>query len=1497
MDPTRAYSFKHQDYKLVCVHIQRSEDTTELYVFRGEADAFKDLKKVALEKKYNIPERHIHFVKDTLIYQDDTMDTIQTKIANTLKLDRKDDVYVYGQRKVNGDMQEYFINNFLKSAYIDNADWYLGMSHDKFKQYFRMRLRSKKLNLNKYNVGEPLLLEKAREVLNQFLKKNDVYEIVPLSFKLVKNNTKVVLFAANPFSADLNFDNVYNEATIIRETQGAIQLGDCYLDENELYVVTRPDLEKLLDKGTLPRKNEVLALYYDTLTLSADTGMNTMWGKFDTFKQIMNDFKYESYIDLNDTRCVIKSCNFTIKASERLKESLRFNIKKIFHLMPVDANIPYMVYHASSANYKCKTLNEGISKAVSKYTFDTWTNDDVTNYQKSSSTNKKHVPKLTLKLLLPSKNEDTNIRQYADVHIMEHGIFYLYFKTTTRDSPVSIEQLTSIVDHFNTTCVAKINSIFDGFDHTLNKLIQNAQINNSLSMRTATTITLKKKVLSHKHIIKRLTNHPFFALLRDFTHDEHLVLGYRRVSNFNSTDAITRFITKNYHLDMDELLDRLAVEYGLSMDEARRKYDLLGGNIRMELANHNNAVYYSPTSKYDITVRCHLSIYQIYVEIENATRDDHHLNILKLIVLLCCENDVNFELTKSETKKITEIADETQTEAQSNITLNLINDMLGNVSDDDANAKSLSDTDSINRADSVKSDTDSLKSNTDSINRADSLKSNTDSINRADSLKSNTDSISRADSLKSNTDSPVDIENNSQRNTESVVQGNAPSLSRLDNEDLQNIHPYDNPELRDTSEEEPPNTAVDDTTGMEADKYQNVENNPKLMKQYHRNYVINKLYAADPEMFKYDGPVISYKGKVTDKVKKDYMRSCPATDKRQPIVISPGEKAMIDKYHKDSYRGYINTGSTDELKKNNIYICPLVWCPLSRVSLRKSELKENKGKCPKPYEEPPLILENKKDGNKESEEEVYKYPFLMKANLHPKKIQSVCCSLKKTDDAIFDEPEDKTVSVAKSKGTKESKGKEQVKTRATDITLRYVMKVSNIPIDDGRYGTLPKLLNDYMNHGRTLDSCAGLLVDTKMDCYVRMGLGLKKQQKLMNAFVATLGIETLKSTDDLVKHIIENMTLTEYIGLNGGNTLKSYIPDDVSIENKSQFSKFKTYMQSDQGVKYLQSMHIEYLKEMIKNVDANEFQNREKSQDVKVIEREFLFYWSFVNFKKYIQDDTMVKGIDDLFDMTRLEWLNQNKYNYLVFDISDENDIQLLCRRYMTRTREYVLLLKIQEDFEAVIRFSKESKGVTVKHVHGENESGIDKLAAVYNKRCRLIQSPNVINGSMVFDVLRKMEDEELNMDNYNSINKCIVVLNYNLKVCGFHFRGVYTPLEVEDDINYEMMNMRETGITFTFRDNLKRVTDSIQKEASVSKAVLKGQHLKILEAIAEQYPDAMYYDVKDEKFGCGTSNNCYVVVWILSPPVRNFIFSWQTRLKVQPFYGWTFSFGFDWDD
>ena len=524
----------------------------------------------------------------------------------------------------------------------------------------------------------------------------------------------------------------------------------------------------------------------------------------------------------------------------------------------------------------------------------------------------------------------------------------------------------------------------------------------------------------------------------------------------------------------------------------------------------------------------------------------------------------------------------------------------------------------------------------------------------------------------------------------------------------------------------------------------------------------------------------------------NYSKHCPATDKKMPVVISKIEKDRIDKTNPKSYSGFIKTGSTEELKNKNYYICPSVWCPISRVSLSFEDLAKNNGKCPKPYEETPISLH--KDGIVKKPGEYYKYPYFMNKNLHPNDQEMICCGykLKKSDVTFYENAE---TEILRSDNSKHE---------------RYIKRSSSIPLEANRLSTLPIELHNILNPDKQHDECSGLKNDNKIGCFIRKGLNDNKRQTILQALCKTIDMASIKTVKSFIQHINDNLKMIDYVFLNNGNTMKTFMRYDEGL-----FEKFRTHFISDTD--YINQMNLSDARAYL--IDNNELIGT-SSYIEQIVKREFLIYCSMDNFKRYMEDDLVVKEIDDILDLMRCESINPLHVQYIIIDITNENELQMLCHKYSSRQFEMshpvVVLLKNNGYFEQLVRYNNETE---MRKPFCGNDVSLSTIIDIFKKNCK---QESVLNKVI---------------DNVVEIYKTIeLVINYNIKLVGIYDTKsrIYISLPKQYNVDELMKTYKVRYIdalhnpVSKIHKELENLDDHFKKIQPIPDPIIELDHLKI---------------------------------------------------------------------
>jgi hypothetical protein len=349
-------------------------------------------------------------------------------------------------------------------------------------------------------------------------------------------------------------------------------------------------------------------------------------------------------------------------------------------------------------------------------------------------------------------------------------------------------------------------------------------------------------------------------------------------------------------------------------------------------------------------------------------------------------------------------------------------------------------------------------------------------------------------------------------------------------------------------------------------------------KDYNR-YLNNILQDTDPLIFSKT---------------KNYSRKCQVSDLRQPVVITKEQKKKIDEMgYSDGYDNYLEYGSSEN--KQNVYICPKIYCPGSQIPLSYEKYKELGEKCPNPEEEPILLYESQLWNNDPTLK--HYIGFLKERGYNNLKLP--CCF------------------------KKEQKIKDSVTVKKQDVEEDTYI-IDKIKINEvGRYGTIPSELHNFLYKGVPYSLCKNTV--KAKECLLRIGIGLTKDS-LMESIAYLL---SFNSKSDLIEHIYKTLDPFTFMCLENGNIL-TYFMDENSVipeDNQNKFKDLKKWLEKhDKYVKLFNLQEIrDSLSKKIENINEN----------IKYkISRQLAIYNSFYNFLRYLKDD-INKNPYLLFDLVR----------------------------------------------------------------------------------------------------------------------------------------------------------------------------------------------------------------------------------------------------------------------
>lgn len=551
--------------------------------------------------------------------------------------------------------------------------------------------------------------------------------------------------------------------------------------------------------------------------------------------------------------------------------------------------------------------------------------------------------------------------------------------------------------------------------------------------------------------------------------------------------------------------------------------------------------------------------------------------------------------------------------------------------------------------------------------------------------------------------------------------------------------------------------------------------------------ILKRLKESDPELFDFS----------PDKDKKfsTYSTQCQSNDKRQPIILSGAQKRYIDKFYPHSYLGYLSYDSRQEKTNppptDQYFICPKIWCPISKVSLNEEQLKLLEGKCPEG--EPPLRMESTYFTKNNVQAE--RYPgFLNKGatTKHPKQLKLPCCFLKPqktfTQDYL---PKTTDIKESKKKTTKELtiKTEETIKAAADldkltavedkETTDKYILTSLTAVTQPNRYSILPPIISNLLqdekhNQGKSIGK------DTKS--YVRKGSVEQSKDMFLSSAIMLLNNKNITTIKNLIDIIVSNLKPLEYILLNNGNTVKIYYNSMKVIYDKVEFKLFKSWFKNNK--EYVDKFKLKKIINFIDNLDEFTISPNDKNLDLKkIIMREYIIYNSFTNFLNYLKSD-IKKSHEEMLDLfsAKFKYINPHGYNFVIIN-EDENNSYLCCSKFydikyeVDLLKPFVFILKNNVIYEPITYIELNvGKIKELSQFYSYNDEKINKIVSLYTKNCNTVHLKNFINPRKLENIIKASINYKIKFLVITTTFKSVgFILNNNIFIPFNKLNNIYT--------------------------------------------------------------------------------------------------------------------------
>lgn len=573
------------------------------------------------------------------------------------------------------------------------------------------------------------------------------------------------------------------------------------------------------------------------------------------------------------------------------------------------------------------------------------------------------------------------------------------------------------------------------------------------------------------------------------------------------------------------------------------------------------------------------------------------------------------------------------------------------------------------------------------------------------------------------------------------------------------------------------NANVDDITNTKVSKKKSTGNAGEEDEEgsVMKSYFMDLLKTADKDLFDYKVPK-------DQKVSKRYSTICQWVDRRQPVVVDQDELKRIQEFNKNIK--YVKTGSTPDLEQKNFYICPQIWCPKSKIALTYDDYKNKYNEsCPYPeIDEAPILLESKSFwGVGEKGLTRDHFPGFLDPYKHPRKFCLPCCFKMEAKEGSKNKHKENTCknqwNISQEEDEQETFGNE-----------KYIKAEHFVPLENSRYGLLPKSLNELLQNkscGNGLDG-KGLMTE-KTNCILRKGIN-QKSQSFITALISVLDNPSLTNSSMVLEKIAGSLDMITFASLEHGKIMKLFINKDFDIYNKTNFQQFVKWFTSDKQKYYISAFNLNSIKRDLDELRGDFHFDREKLTKSKEVIREFLIYNAYIHFLDYLVNPLVEKHYNVLIDYiaTEHKWLNPNHYNIIVVEHEpSEGKIHMICpfsrnaKTLFDMTDPFVFLFKQNNYYEPLCHVKMVDGDLTssTKFVYKNAPTIIKTLINFYLDNCSVKEH----DKRDLITFLRSIGLEPLTY-----------VIDYAYRVCGMICKGngLYIPFHEKSDI-YELQGTR----------------------------------------------------------------------------------------------------------
>lgn len=566
--------------------------------------------------------------------------------------------------------------------------------------------------------------------------------------------------------------------------------------------------------------------------------------------------------------------------------------------------------------------------------------------------------------------------------------------------------------------------------------------------------------------------------------------------------------------------------------------------------------------------------------------------------------------------------------------------------------------------------------------------------------------------------------------------------------------------------------------------------------------------------------------------KATYSSKCSVTNNRQPVVISPEEFQKYMETGKDRLMdNYIRYGSRPT--NENIYFCPRVWCPQSKVPLNPGE------ECPLEGEKPLQMYKHNYWGNdpkkphyvgfhKDVNEKGLCLPCCYLANqaqneeegkkrkLGAKQLHFDQC-MKHTHvqgDVKAPNKKVKMQSVAPSDPAGASTS------AAVDVQENYLMQDEALPL--GRNGSIPEVLHEIVLPDVKYQICSKQL--SAQPCVVRRGVG-KSQDPIMSAIAYALGKE---SKPQLFKMIQQHLTPLTFMTLEDGMVMAAFLPMQPIIPSKEP-KLCKSY--TEWVSKYKEYIKLFELQPVIEFANAGKWDNKRLQYRLS---RELSLYIAYQQFLHHLSSDEP-KNTHFMYHL-----LKSMGILFVMWEKDNADQISVQCPYFS----DVVDLLQQHEEQRKTVMLVKDGTHIDPLELKKRNAEGVPLLDSKYMTKldmalgqCPAPLKPRNHQDIASLSYLKRWMDSILIVPSTSKFSKAVIHPDLMIRQILLH-NGAVLHLPSPIPIGYASKLHHELEVKFTYQEDIE--------DTSVIVRIPKVDHLILASRLRQ---NGYGYDFGEDAF------------------------------------------------